>query len=46
MKRTLGFARDIMICFIIAVFMVGVYFGAVLQESYKLAPVTAAEVME
>lgn len=46
MKKTIGIVKEFMICLIIAVFMVGCFFGAVLQESYKLSPVTAAEVAE
>lgn len=46
MNRSLGIVRDTLICLIVLVFMIGVFLGAVLQESYKLAPVTAEEIAE
>lgn len=35
--------RDIVIIIALAVFMVTAYFGAVLQESYRITPVTEIE---
>lgn len=44
MKKTIEIIRNLLICTVIALVMVGCFFGAVLQESYKLEPLTAAEV--
>lgn len=44
MKTVMKVIRNILIYTLIALFMVGCFFGAVLQESYKLEPLTAAEV--
>lgn len=44
MKKTFEIIRNILICAVIAVIMTGCFLGAVLQESYKLEPLTAAEV--
>lgn len=44
MKKTIENIRNILICAVIAVIMVGCFLGAALQESYKLEPLTAAEV--
>ena len=46
MKRIIGIIKNITICLIVAVFMVSCIFAAVLQESYKLDPVTQDEIME
>lgn len=46
MKRVIGIAKEITICLIVLIFMVGAFFGAVLQESYKLSPLTQEEIME
>lgn len=43
MKKTIGFIRDILIGAIIIGFMMIGLFGAVLQTSYRLCPVTAEE---
>jgi len=46
MKKTIGIVKNLMICAIIAVFMVGCFLGAVLQTSYRLCPVTSEEIAE
>lgn len=46
MKKTIGIVRNLMICVLIALFMTGCFFGAILQESYKLSPLTQEEIME
>ena len=46
MNKFLGAVRTVLLCTIVLVFMIGTFFGAVLQESYKLCPVTAEEIME
>jgi len=43
MKKVIGFIRDILIGAIIIGFMMISFFGAVLQTSYRLSPVTAQE---
>ncbi len=43
MKKTIGFIRDILIGAIIIGFMMIGLFGAVLQTSYRLCPVTTEE---
>lgn len=43
MKKVMGFIRDILIGAIIIGFMMISFFGAVLQTSYRLCPVTAQE---
>lgn len=45
MKKVMAIIRDLVICMVITVFMTAVFFGAVLQESYKLQPLTAQEVL-
>ena len=44
MKKLMEIVKVITICTIVAVIMTACFFGAVLQESYKLEPLTAAEV--
>ncbi len=46
MKKIIEFVRNIMICALAALFITGCFLGAVLQESYKLDPVTQDEIME
>lgn len=46
MKKVFGAVKAAVIAIIVAGFMVSAFFGAVLQESYKLCPLTAAEVQE
>lgn len=46
MKKVIGIAKEIVIAMIILVFMIGVWFGAILQTSYRLCQVTAEEIME
>ncbi len=46
MKKVIGVAREIMIAALILVFMIGCYFGSILQTSYRLCPVTAEEIAE
>lgn len=46
MKTAITVIKNLTICAIAVTFMTAVFFGAVLQESYKLSPLTAAEVME
>lgn len=43
MKKTIGFIKDILIGAIIIGFMMIGLFGAVLQTSYRLCPVTTEE---
>lgn len=43
MKKALSIIRSILIAMIIMVIMIGGFFGAVLQTSYRLSPVTAYE---
>lgn len=43
MKKAIGFVKDITVAMIILTIMVGGFFGAVLQTSYRLSPVTAYE---
>lgn len=44
MNRTLGVIRDGLLIIAGAALLLGLFLGAVLQESYKLDPLTAAEV--
>lgn len=44
MKTVMEFVKGITICTIVAVIMTACFLGAALQESYKLEPLTAAEV--
>lgn len=44
MKKFIGFIRDILIGAIIIGFMMISFFGAVLQTSYRLCPITAQEI--
>jgi hypothetical protein len=44
MNRTLGVVRDGLLIVAAAALLLGLFLGAVLQESYKLDPLTAAEV--
>lgn len=44
MKKAMGFLCRMIIAALIVTGMAAMFFGAVLQESYKLHPVTAAEV--
>lgn len=46
MEKVMEFIKSIVICTIVLVFFVSCFFGAVLQESYKLHPLTAAEVAD
>lgn len=46
MKKVMGIVKEAMIALIILVFMIGVWFGAILQTSYRLCPVTAEEIVE
>jgi len=46
MKKVFETIRNLMICMIAAVCMTALFIGAALQESYKLNPLTAEEVME
>lgn len=46
MKKVMGIVKEAMIALIILAFMIGVWFGAILQTSYRLCPVTAEEIME
>lgn len=46
MKRIIGIARTLLICTIVLISMIAMFLGAVLQESYKLCPVTADEITE
>ena len=46
MKKVIGAVRTAVICAFIVIFMIGMFFGAALQESYKLCPVTAEEIAE
>lgn len=43
MKKFIGIVKNIMICMVISIIMIGGFFGAVLQTSYRLCPVTAQE---
>lgn len=45
-NRFTTFAKDLLLALIVSVLMLGIFFAAVLQESYKLTPVTAAEIQE
>lgn len=45
-KNMIGAVRTVIICAFIVMFMIGTFFGAVLQESYRLCPVTAEEIAE
>lgn len=44
MHKAIGIVRDILIGAIIIGFMMISFFGAVLQTSYRLSPVTAQEI--
>lgn len=44
MNRVLGKIRDGLLIVAAAALLLGIFLGAVLQESEKLTPVTAAEV--
>lgn len=46
MKKTIGIVKEFMVGMLIVCFVIGVYFGAVLQTSYRLCPVTAEEITE
>lgn len=46
MKKVIGIVMEAVIGMLIVCFMIGVYFGSVLQTSYRLCPLTAAEVQE
>lgn len=46
MKKSVIIIRDLAVCLIILAFMIGGFFGAVLQTSYRHCPVTAAELAE
>lgn len=43
MKKVIGIVMEAVIGMLIVCFMIGVYFGSVLQTSYRLCPVTAEE---
>ena len=44
MKRVITFIAELTIGVMVVTFVTACFFGAVLQESYKLSPQTAAEV--
>ena len=44
MKKLKEFLISLLISVVLAILLVCMYFGAVLQESYKLCPLTEAEV--
>lgn len=46
MKKVIKFLTELTIGMLIVSFATACFFGAVLQESYKLSPLTAAEVQE
>ena len=46
MNKTLGIIRDGLLIIAGAALLLGLFLGAVLQESYKLVPLSAAEVRE
>lgn len=45
MAKVIRIIRDIIISAVIVLCVTAGFFGAVLQESYKLAPLTAVEIM-
>lgn len=45
-KAVIGIIKQIVISAIILIIMIGGFFGAVLQTSYRLSPVTEMEVIE
>jgi len=46
MKKVIKFLTELTIGLLIVTFATACFFGAVLQESYKLSPLTATEVQE
>lgn len=44
MKKVIKFIAELTIGMMVVTFVTACFFGAVLQESYKLSPLTAAEV--
>ena len=44
MKRVITFIAELTIGMMVVTFVTACFFGAVLQESYKLSPLTAEEV--
>lgn len=44
MKKVIGIVMEAVIGMLIIFLMIGVYFGSILQTSYRLCPLTAAEV--
>lgn len=44
MKKVIKFVTELTIGMLVVTFATACFFGAVLQESYKLNPLTAAEV--
>lgn len=44
MKKVIGIVNEAVIGLLIVCFMIGVYFGSILQTSYRLCPLTADEV--
>lgn len=45
MKKVIKFLKELTIGMLIVCFMIGVYFGSILQTSYRLCPLTADEVV-
>jgi hypothetical protein len=45
MKKVIGIVKEAVIGMLIVCFMIGVYFGSILQTSYRLCPLTADEVV-
>ena len=46
MKKVIKFIAELTIGMMVITFVTACFFGSVLQESYKLSPLTAAEVQE
>lgn len=44
MKKLIGIVKEAVIGMLIIFLMIGVYFGSILQTSYRLCPLTEAEV--
>ena len=46
MKRIIGTIREGLFIVIGSALLIGIFLGAILQESYKLCPINSAEVTE
>lgn len=44
MKKVIKFLTELTIGMLIVCLMIGVYFGSILQTSYRLCPLTADEI--